>query len=326
MRIGNGPPIRARAAAAVLAVLASASAAAETDRPADFTTQPGAVDRVLDGHVFSSGTLVRSPFAVTAFEANLMYGSGTATGPTYDRFGIVVGDETYTFAAEAQTFSYDKKLAEGVSVGGGVVSQLYSGIDGPSVVVVGTEIGAGLFARGTAGRRLGPVHAALTFDGSYAPRYGILVLDAIQKALQDRELDSEAAFNQTNAWTLKPGIAAAWAPHPALGLVASLDYQWVSLDATDSGWQEESGVDLAIAADLDLGTFTSVPAAFLASYHRTEPIGSSGVSPITDFTGGVFYTGRPALVLGLEVGYRSLSVRELDATATVAQIRLQYLW
>ncbi len=170
------------------------------------------------------------------------------------------------------------------------------------------------------------MHAALSFDATYGPRYGILVLDAIEKALSDRTLDSASAFTQSNAWTLKPGAAVAWAPHPALGVVASADYQWVSLDVVGGPRQTESGIDAAVAADVDLGYWTRAPLALLGAWHTTAPIGSNGVSRVNDWSGGVYYTGRPALALGLQIGWRSFKVRELDSDATVAQVRVQYFW
>jgi hypothetical protein len=309
----------------IVTALALAPAVTRAKPGVDPAKNPGTADRTLGGHVFTPSLLVRSPFAVTSFEASLLYGAGDATGPTLDVSGVVIGEEKYSFAAMGQTFAYDKKLYEGISAGLGAVTQLYSGIDGPSAIVVGAEIGFGAFGRLTAGHRFGPVHAAATFDASYAPRLGIVVIDAIARAL-DGVVDGGAAFTQENAWTLKPGLAAAVALHRALGITASADWQWIALDTDDDRSVTEAGVDLAIAADLDLGELTSVPVAVLAAYRLTAPVGGNGVSRVIDASGGVFYTGRPALVLGLEVGFRSFSVRALDADAAVAQIRLQYLW
>jgi hypothetical protein len=228
-----------------------------------------------------------------------------------------------------QTFAYEGKIAEGVSLAGGILTQLYSGIDGPSAVVVGVEVGAGAFGRATAGRRFGPVRAALTLDATYGPRFGILVLQAIEAALDPGASDGSvngSAFSEENAWTLKPGFAVAWAPHRALGLTLSSDYQWVSLDTEGSNDRNEAGVDVAVAADLDFGRITRVPVALVAAWHTTQPLGSDGVTRVIDYSGGAYYTGRPALVLGLEVGWRSFTVRDLATDATIAQIRLQYHW
>ena len=334
---------RARTAVAALALLVSARASAQTaaDKAAEVASDAaskaadalldradlrGARDRSLNGHVFTPSLVVRSPFAVTTFQADLLYGTGKATGPTYDTSGNVTGSRTYTAAAMGQSFAYEKKLLDGVSVGLGAITELDSGIDGPSAVVVGAEIALGAFGRATAGHRFGPVQVAATFDASYAPRLGLQLVEAIKVAIEDRVLDAGAAFNQSNVLTLKPGVAAAWAPFEALGLTASVDWQWASLDTTREARQEETGTDLAFAADLDFGTFTSVPVAVIGGYRVTAPVGGNGVDRITTGAGGVFYTGRPALVLGLEVGRRSLTVRNLDTSSTVANIRLQYLW
>ncbi len=311
------------AVVAGLAALAGAPAGYAAERP-DPATQPGSEDRTLNGHVFTPGILIRSPFATTTFVADLQYGSGTATGTKYI-LNQPMRTETYTFAAEAQNFGYEKKLMEGVSIGGGIVSQLYSGIDGPSVVVVGTQIGAGAFGRVTAGRKLGPVQAALYFDATYGPRFGILVLDAIEQALNGNA-DTASAFSQSNAWTLQPGLAAAWAPHPAIGITGSVDYQWLSLDTTYQSRQNESGVDAALAAEVNLGHWTPAAMTIQGGYRVTAPLGSNGVSRVIDWSAGAFYTGRPALALGLEVAFRSFTLRGLDANATVAQIRTQYYW
>ncbi len=317
----SGTKVAAVMAAAAL--LAAAPAVAETARP-DPAEQPGSADRTLNGHVFTPGILIRSPFATTTFLADLQYGTGSATGTKY-LGNQALRTETYTFAAEAQNFGYEKKLLEGVSIGGGVVSSLYSGIDGPSVVVVGTQIGAGVFGRATAGRKLGPVQAALYFDATYGPRFGILVLEAIDQALNG-SADTASAFSQQNAWTLQPGVAAAWAPHPAFGITGSVDYQWLSLDTLNASRQNESGVDAALAGDLNLGYWTPVAMTVQGAYRVTAPLGSNGLSRVTDWSAGAFYTGRNALALGLELAFRSFTLRGMDANATVAQIRLQYFW
>jgi len=288
---------------------------------------PGATDRTINGHTFIPEILVRSPFAATAASADLLYGSGNATGPAFDVNGVPMGFRTYTFAAMAQTFGYDKKVAEGISVGGGLITQLFSGIDGPSLVVVGAQIGGGLFGRATAGTQLGPVQAALTFDAIWGPRIGLLVIQAIQKALDQRVLDTASAFSMQNAWTLKPGFAASWALWRPLGLTGSVDYQWIAINTSDEVPKHGAGVDLGLAADLDFGTFTPVAMGVLAAIHTTSPLGSdSGVERVNDYSLGLFYTGRPALVLGLEVGRRDLTIRELATKLVVAQLRLQYVW
>jgi hypothetical protein len=323
--------------AALAAATAQAQATAATPAPdpmvslAPAATPAGTQDRTLGGHVFIPEVMVRTPFAATQVQANLLYGSGTAKGTAQvGTGGVRLADDTYEFASMSQIAGYEKKIADGISAGGGITADLISGIDGKSVVVMGTQIGYGLFGRFTAGRELGPVRAAFTFDATYGPRYGIFILNLLDKAFNGTPGDAIRAqslvFTSDNAWSLYPGAAVAWAPLRELGITASADYQWVSQKA-DTGTHTASAIDAGVAADYDFGVTTSVPVGLLAAWHWTGPIGSdSFLTHVTDWSLGVFYTGRPALVMGLELGRRSFQYRTLDTDMNVVQLRVQYFW
>jgi hypothetical protein len=281
--------------------------------------------RTLDGHVFQPSFLARTPFAVKAFDVGLVYGLGEASGPTYNFRGEIDGERRYSFAALGQSFAYEGKVAEGVSVGGGLVTSLYSGTDSASAMVVGADISVGVFGRGTAGRRLGPVHAALTLDVAYGPRLGIIVIDAVRDAL-DGQVDEASALELQDVLTLQPGVAVAWAPHRALGVTASLDYQWISLDQED-GTSQASALGAGIAADLDFGPLYDVPVGLVAGVHVVGPLDGDDVSTVLDFSLGGFYTARPELVLGAELGWREFEIRPgLDSSGTILQVTSTYYW
>jgi hypothetical protein len=282
--------------------------------------------RGLDGHVFQPSFLVRSPLATTSFNVNLAYGVGDATGPTYNIRGEIDGERQYSFAQMGQTFAYERQLAQGVSVGGGLLTSLYSGTDSASALVIGADVSIGGFARATAGRRLGPVQTALTLDVIYGPRLGIVVIDAIKDSLANG-VGSGSALALQDVLTLQPGVAAAWAPHPALGVTASLGWQWVSLDKED-GTSDGSALAFGIAADLDLKPLTrNVPLGLLAAYHFLEPLQGEDVTRIQDFSIGAFYTAKPELVLGAEIGWRWFSIRpDIDASSAILDVRANYYW
>jgi hypothetical protein len=70
-----------------------------------------------------------------------------------------------------------------------------------------------------------------------------------------------------------------------------------------------------------------VPVGINAAYRLATPLGSDGVSRIEDFSAGVFYTARRELALGLELAWRSFTIRPpLDSNAKLVQIELQYYW
>jgi hypothetical protein len=289
----------------------------------------GTQDRTLNGHVFIPEVLVRSPFAATTVRENLVYGSGEAKGAA-TAGNLVLQETTYEFSMVDLLISYEHKLAEGISAGVAMTADVISGTDGKSVLVMGSQLGYGVLGTFTAGKEFGPVRAAFTADVAYGPKYGLFFMAVLDKAFNGVPLDllkaEDLAFSSDNAWTLKPGASVAWAPMRQLGVVAALDYQWIS-QKTSSGTNTGSAFDLGVAADWDFGTYTKAPVALLASWHWTAPQGSSvDLSHIIDWSIGVYYTGRPALAMGLELGQRYFTYRSLDSTVGTAQVRLQYFW
>ncbi len=131
----------------------------------------------------------------------------------------------------------------------------------------------------------------------------------------------------THALTLSPGLAAGWAPFPALGLTGNLAYVFKSVRLSGAEILDQNAILIAAAADFDFGKISSTPIGLLAAYRLTDPVGSGGVPRIQDISGGISYTGRPELGLGLEIGTRWYNVRPgIPATVVLAQIGLQYYW
>jgi hypothetical protein len=321
--------------ALVLAAAIPAAALAQSNPPSD-APAPRAHRSVpeLDGHVFMPSFLVDSPFRQTTFKLGLLYGVGDATGPKYDINGNPVAGQqaNYTLGTLAQTFRYDYAFNEWLSAGAVVLTSMYTGLDGPSAVSVGAQFGIGMGARLKAGHRFGPVETAFVIEASTGPEFGILVAAAILKALQENQLEPGSALQATHVVTVTPGLAASWAPSPALGLTVNAAYVYKSLRL--SGGQtvtDQSGIQFGGVADFDFGKISSVPIGVLAGFRVTSPLGTEVIPAIKDFSAGILYTGIRELALGVEVGWRSFTLRPgsdvpLDSTATVAQIELQYYW
>ncbi len=315
------------AAAFPAAVLAQTQTSSDTPTPREHRTVPE-----MNGHVFMPSFLVDSPFRSTTFKLGLLYGVGDATGPKYDLNGPVPGQTaSYTYGTLAQTFRYDYQFAEWLSAGAVVLTSMYTGLDGPSAVSVGAQFGVGVGLRAKAGYRLGPVETAFIVEASTGPEYGVLVAAAIVRAIQDKIIEPGAALQSTHGVNVTPGVAASWAPWAALGLTGNIAYVYKSLRLSDTTIFDQSGIQYAATADFDFAKISSVPIGLLAGFRIISPIGSDGIPTIKDFSGGIFYTGIRELALGLEVGWRSFTLRPntnvpLDSTATVAQIGLQYYW
>ena len=318
--------MRPQLALVFVASLSAAATIAEQDA-ANAQEVPARVShRELNGHVFVPSLLVDTPFRTTTFQVGLVYAAGTATGPKYDINGNETGTADYTMAGLGQTFSYENRVADWLAVGGSVITLAYTGINGPSVVSVGAQVGVGAAANVRVGHRFGPVEATVLMDASYQPEYGFLVAAAILRALQDHVLDPGAALQTSHSWTLRPTLAASWAPFAPLGLTGNLGYVYKSTLLSGTVTENNSALLAGIAADFDFGKITSTAIGLLASYRLNEPL-TDGLPRIQDFSGGISYTGRPDLGLTLELGRRTFSIRPgLPATAGVAQLGLQYYW
>jgi hypothetical protein len=315
----------------VLVVALPAAVLAQQEAP-PATSEPRVVGRTapeLNGHIFMPSALVDPPFRSTTAKVGLLYGVGTATGPKYDSSGQVPGETTdYTFAAMAQTFRYEYQFLDWLSGGVAILTSLYSGVTGASVVSVGAEIGVGAGLRARAGHRFGPVETAFIIDVATQPEYGLLVAAALLRAVNDGVIDPGSALQATHSLTVNPALSAAWAPIPALGLTVNLGYLFKSLRLTGGAEVlNQSGIQFSGVVDFDFGKITSTPVGVQAGYRIAAPIGSDGISRIEDVTAGVFYTARREFSLGLELGWRSFTIRPpLDSSLKLAQIELQYYW
>ena len=296
-------------------------------QPASHRTVPE-----LDGHVFAPSLLVDTPFRETTFQLGLLYGVGKATGPNYEVSGGQVvqnGTASYTFADLAQTFRYEYRFADWLSAGLVVLTNAYTGIDGPSVVSIGASVSVGAGLRAKAGYRFGPVETALVFEASSQPQYGVLVVAALARAIQDGVIDAGSALQSTRTLTYSPTLAASWAPSPAFGLTANAGYLHRTLRTSGTTIADKDGVQLAIAGDFDFAKISSVPIGLLAAYRLTAPLGSDNLAleRVDDISGGIFYTGIRELSIGLEVGWRAFEIRPpLDSSGVLAQLGVQYYW
>ncbi|MFL5250168.1 MAG: hypothetical protein ACJ79P_00690 [Myxococcales bacterium] len=320
----------------VAVVLALSFPAVSFAQPATRTAEPvapagqGRTAPEMNGHVFMPSALVDTPFRETTFKLGLLYGLGTATGP---QFGIVdgkvqaVGQADYTFADFAQTFRYEYRFAEWLSLGAVVLSNLYSGIDGPSAVNIGAEVGIGFGLRARAGHRFGPVETAIIVDASTNPEFGLLVFEAIRQAILNGQIQPGATLQTSHSLNVNPEAAASWAPFPALGITVNAGYLYKSLRQNGESLGSQDGIQAGAVLDFDFGKISSVPIGLVGGYRLTAPLGDGGVERIDDIEGGIFYTGRRELGLGMEIGWRDFTIRPpLDSKAVVVQLSLQYYW
>lgn len=287
--------------------------------------------RELAGHVFIPSHFVLSPFSVTSFGMALAAGNGTADGPTYDpTTGTINPNVTkeYPFSAFGPTLDLSVRLFEFLDLRLGIDAFLFSGTSGASALVVGSGFQFGGNLGMTGGLNLGEnVRLGVTFDFVSAPAFNLLVLSGIQEAIASGQPPNpQDLLSKTNTITVKPGLAAAWAPWRFIG--GTLNFQYLHPQKTGSSSSALNGLNLAALVDFDLMKVVhEVPLGFTAAYKWTAPIGASGVHSSQDIVGGLSYTGRSDLALGIEIGQRVFTMDQgLTANALLFTLSTQYYW
>jgi hypothetical protein len=281
---------------------------------------------------------IRGPFAVTNFGTFLLVGQGSTTASATltlpDGSTKPIGGSV-NYVAIGGVLGYEYAFLPGVSARIGLSESLYSGTTGTAMAVVGTNVRLGLDAGLTAGMTFGDsLRVAAVIDASSAPRMGLKLgatLEALAESCQagDCVFELKSLFNQENVLTLQPGVAASWAPHKSVGVTANLSYSWSSISITDRPTLTTGGVVAGAAVDFDFMGVSKVPLGLQLTYTSLISVSGDSSSEYSDVGGGLFYTGKKDLSLGLQLFVRRFKVVpevEVSWTTTLAQIGLRYFW
>jgi hypothetical protein len=294
--------------------------------------------RELAGHVFMPTLGVKGPFAVTSFGTFLTVGEGssvaTMTLDLPDGSTQTIGGSV-NYVAIGGVLNYEYEFLRGVSARIGLSESLYSGTTGTALAVVGTNVRLGLGLGLTAGLPIGDsIRVAAVIDATSAPRLGLLLGAALRSLADtcqagDCTFDLGQLFQQKNVIELQPGVAASWAPFRSLGLTGNLSYSYSSIETSGSGTLSSSGVSMGAAADFDFLAVSRVPVGLQLTWASQIPVSGEDNSRYTDVGGGLFYTGRKDLSLGLQLFVRRFKVVpevEVSWTTVMAMIGLRYYW
>jgi hypothetical protein len=141
--------------------------------------------------------------------------------------------------------------------------------------------------------------------------------------------DFSKLFEQQNVLVLKPGVAVAWTPWTPLGVTGNLEWVQRSLERTSGGSSSAGGVQVGLALDLDFMNLSKVPVGLVASWSAEYPVSGETSTGFTDVGGGVLYTGRKDLSLGVQAVVRRFRVvPEVDVSWTTFLLLtgLRYYW
>jgi hypothetical protein len=317
--------------APALAVLADEDPAATLAPPAAPTPGAPGDRRLLNGHAFPPSQ-VAPPIAVSSFGLESEFSAGNATGPTFDIHGNPVGENrTYGWVGMGQAVRFQSIFHEQLALRGALTTAVASGSDGMSVLVVGSSVQVGVSLGAEWSVAIGEaLRLGASLDVSSDPQLNLLVAAAVIHALKNGAIDSATALGIGRTYSVLPALSAAWAPSPAWGFAARLAWLGASADAGTYGKITRQGVELGLAADLDLDKALKVPIDLGLAYTETIPIDGTPAG-IRNLSIGVMYMGLKDTALGLALGERILNIRPqydipLKSTSFYLEILLRVYW
>lgn len=291
--------------------------------------QEAAPRRELAGHVFFPSLIVNDPFVSTYVAMSTAAGYSWIDGPGFDSLGSLTGSGSYRAQAMAQALTVQANVIDFMALrftgGGG----LDGGGNARSALVVGMVQPLTAGAGATLGWDVGKVaRLGVTADFVYSHIDQIQPLVAIQDSLVSGDVQLSSASERLNRYSVLPGVAFAIAPCPSAGVLASVQYSWSS--QSDGVTRHFQTVALGASAQLDLRPAYEMPIGFLASYRATIPF-ESEVRFTNTVEGGVFYTGRKELDLGVDTQLKWFDLRpdhviRLDTTELIGVAEIRYHW
>jgi len=241
------------------------------------------------------------------------------------------------FAAVGSVIDYEWAFLPGYSARFALSESLYSGVTGAAVATIGTNIRLGAALGLTASFPVGDtVRLAARLDTSYTPQMGLLLGPALQDAydscstgVSNCTFDFAKLFEQNNVFTVKAGTALAWTPWAPLGVTANLEWVQRSLEQTGSSTKSAGAINAGLALDFDFRNVSTVPVGLVASWSSEFPVEGVSSTGFTDLGGGVLYTGRKDLSLGVQFIVRHFRVVpevDLSWNTLLLLTGLRYYW
>jgi hypothetical protein len=320
-------------AATVVAARVSAAEGGDAATVASTPPYEGGHGRVLNGHVFMPAQDVPGALITTSFASGLLVGIGKTTS------SIQIGDQTlsgsFEYAGIGAVLAYEYAIFDNLSARVALNEVIYSGITGRSAIVVGSRLQGGLGAGLTYSLPIGDsLRVGALFDVAFTPNLGLTIGSALRSVVESCQSATGCdvrpgnAFEQANVLTLQPALAASWGVVPALGLTANVGYIHASQSVNGKELNGEA-LSLGLAGDLDLNEVWRFPLGLQVQFSWTAPSGSGGLQHVTDLGGGIFYTGKRNLALGIQVIDRQFAVTpdvHVSWNTIISNIGMRYYW
>jgi hypothetical protein len=262
-----------------------------------------------------------------------LLGIGRASG------SLQIGDKSYQghfqYGGVGTFIGYEYAFLDYFSARIAMNTQVYSGINGRSAIVIGSSVGAGGSLGLTASLPVAnTLRVGFLFDAGITPGLALTIGNGIRTIVSECSagacptIGTGGIFEAHNAITFQPALAANWAPLSPLGFTANVAFLGVS-QRSNLDTLHGQAMSVAAAADFDFLNISPVPIGLQAVFAVTSPIGGNGIQRVSDLGGGLFYTGREHLGLGLQVIARRFAVEPtVNASwgTVIATVGVRYYW
>ena len=312
------------------------SMSTESVPPTSTNVEPSPHGRILNGHAFMPALDVPGALVTTSFVSGLLIAAGETSGTFTTPKGQTLSGN-FDYAGIGAVVGYEYAFLNYFSVRIALTELLFSGTSGKSAVVIGTGLQGGAGLGATASLPVGDtLRLGILFDVSATPKFGLTIGNGLKglietcqgSAGQACDIHAGDFFQNNNVISIQPALAANWAPIPALGVTANGSY----IDARQHLSGETfygQALQLGAALDWDFGAISSVPIGLQVQFSWIAPISGSGLQHVSDIGGGIFYTGRKNLALGVQVIDRRFAVTpDVDVSwkTFLVDIGMRYYW
>lgn len=336
-----GPAATGPAAVDPAALRSDREADTEAARPAGGRTHEVVLpERELNGHYFLPPLGLATPFvtshvgAVTTFAvADLKFTDETIRQNMRELEELLDADfDELPLFLLSQAIEFEVSFLERASLRAGVQGSALMPRDQDTAWLMAVDgawgVGGGIAVQAL---KLDAVALAASLDYGRETTVFVSPVGTIAELLTTGQLNEETMFTLGSVDTLSVGAQAAASPHPVVGFLAE-----AAMDFERSTSDDESTADpddemevrdqffrLGVGASVDFSWF-DVPVGVTGSYIRRFPVDGDNDTELDSVVGGgLFYTGRRYLLLGVEAQFLTLESETDEIGAVGAALRIR---